>query len=85
MDHSSLGKRVRKPTEMGAQYRAQMEAAKARVAALKEKKERTVKEQKELDDLIGMFGDMKMGGRRRRHHTRKHKKMTRKTRGHKYY
>lgn len=83
MEHSD-GKRVRKPTEQGAQYRAQLEAAKARAAALKEKKQRTAKEQKELDDLTAMFGDMKMGGRRRKH-TRKHMKAARKTRSRKHY
>ena len=75
------GQRVRKPTEMGAQYRAQLEAAKARAAALKAKKERTAAEQHELDDLISKISSMSIGGRKRKQ-TKKHKKRARKTRKH---
>lgn len=64
-------KRVRKQTNQGAQYRAQIEAQKARAIYLKEKKIRDAREQKELDELMARLGDITIGGKRSRKNKRK--------------
>lgn len=69
-------KRVRKQTNQGAQYRAQIEAQKARAIYLKEKKIRDAREQKELDELMARLGNITIGGKRNRNrkNTRKNKR-----------
>ena len=96
MDDSSIGKRARKPTAVGAEYAAALASKKNAALARIEAKKAKATTQPEIDDLSALFDKVKvadnedklaelmsgmtMGGRKRR--TRKKGKKARKTRKH---
>ena len=97
MDDSSLGKRVRKSTAVGAEYAAALEAKKKTALARIEAKKARATTQPEIDDLSALFDKVKvaddedrlanlmsgmtMGGRKKTRKAKKTKK-ARKTRKH---
>jgi hypothetical protein len=97
MDDSGMGKRMRKPTALGAEYAAALEAKKNAALARIQARKSKATAQPEIDDLSALFdrvkvaddedklaelmSGMKMGGRRKTRKAKKTKK-SRKTRKH---